>query len=200
MMNKIIMICFLAIGLSSCGINKQAQQIKALEQCDYKLNDINQITIAGTDVKKLINDQSISLVNLPALALGFLRQDIPLRASLKLEIINPSNSLAAINNFDYIILVNRQELVSGTVDQRVSIEPGQSTTVPLQLNANIYQFLSNQKILEEVTAFLTSAKNGKETKGLVTIKIKPSIMVGGNLVKYPGYITIDKEVSSKILL
>lgn len=200
MMNKIIMICFLAIGLSSCGINKQAQQIKALEQCDYKLNDINQITIAGTDLKKLITDQSISLVNLPALALGFLRQDIPLRASLKLEIINPSNSLAAINNFDYIILVNRQELVSGTVDQRVSIEPGQSTTVPLQLNANIYQFLSNQKILEEVTAFLTSAKNGKETKGLVTIKIKPSIMVGGNLVKYPGYITIDKEVSSKILL
>lgn len=200
MMNKIIIICFLAMGISSCGINKQAQQIKALEQCDYKLNDINQITIAGTDVKKLVTDQSINLVNLPALALGFLRQDIPLRASLKLDITNPSNSLAAINNFDYIILINKQELVNGTVDQRVSIAPGQTTSVPLQLNANIYQFLSNQKILEEVTTFLTSSKNGKETKGMVTIKIKPSIMVGGSLVKYPGFITIDKEVSSKILL
>ena len=140
------------------------------------------------------------MVNLPALALGFLRQDIPLRANLKLEITNPSNSLAAINNFDYIILINKQELVNGTVDQRVSIEPGQTTTVPLFLNANIYQFLSNPKILDEVTKFLTSPKNGTETKGMVTIKIKPSIMVGGNLVKYPGYITIDKEVSSKILL
>jgi hypothetical protein len=192
-MKNIIIIFLLAIGFTSCGINKQAQQIKALEQCDYKVKDIDQITVAGTD-------QSINLVNLPGLALGFLRQDIPLRANLKLEIINPSNSLAAINNFEYIILVNRQELVNGTVDQRVSIEPGQTTTVPLQLNANIYEFLSNQKILSEVTEFLTSAKSGKETKGLVTIKIKPSIMVGGNLVKYPGYITIDKEVSSKILL
>ena len=117
--------------------NKQAQQIKALEQCDYRLSDINQITIAGTDVKKLVTDQSINLVNLPALALGFLRQDIPLRANLKLEITNPSNSLAAINNFDYIILINKQELVNGTVDQRVSIEPGQTTTVPLLLNSNI---------------------------------------------------------------
>lgn len=200
MMKNIIIICLLAVGLTSCGINKQAQQIKALEQCDYKIKDIDQITIAGTDIRRLVTDQSINLVNLPALALGFLRQDIPLRANLKLEIINPSNSLAAINNFDYIILVNKQELVNGTVDQRVSIEPGQTNTVPLQLNANIYQFLSNQKILEEVTEFLTSAKSGKETKGLVSIKIKPSIMVGGNLVKYPGYITIDKEVSSKILL
>ena len=199
-MNKIFLLCLLVIGASSCGINKQAQQIKALEQCDYRLNDINQITVAGTDVKKLISDQSINLVNLPALALGFLRQDIPLRANLKLEITNPSNSLAAINNFDYIILINKQELVNGTVDQRVSIEPGQTTTVPLFLNANIYQFLSNPKILDEVTKFLTSPKNGTETKGMVTIKIKPSIMVGGNLVKYPGYITIDKEVSSKILL
>ncbi len=186
--------------MSSCSINKQAQQIKALEQCDYKLNDINQITIAGTDLKRLVTDQSINLVNLPALALGFLRQDIPLRANLQLEITNPSTSLAAINNFDYIILINKQELVNGTVDQRISIEPGKTTTVPVMLNTNIYQFLSNQKILDEVTKFLTSPKNGTETKGMVTIKIKPSIMVGGGLVKYPGYITIDKEVSSKILL
>ena len=200
MMNKIIIFFLVTFSISSCGINKQAQQIKALEQCEYKLNDINQITVAGTDVKKLITDQSINLVNLPGLALGFLRQDIPLRANLKLEITNPTNSLAAINNFEYIILINKQQLVNGTVDQRVSIEPGQTTTVPLLLNANIYQFLSNQKILEEVTKFLTSPKNGTETKGMVTIKIKPSILVGGNLVKYPGYITIDKEVSSKILL
>ena len=199
-MNRISILCLLVFGMSSCSINKQAQQIKALEQCDYKLNDINQITIAGTDLKRLVTDQSINLVNLPALALGFLRQDIPLRANLQLEITNPSTSLAAISNFDYIILINKQELVNGTVDQRISIEPGKTTIVPVMLNTNIYQFLSNQKILDEVTKFLTSPKNGTETKGMVTIKIKPSIMVGGGLVKYPGYTTIDKEVSSKILL
>ncbi|MFD0940055.1 hypothetical protein [Pedobacter boryungensis] len=199
-MNKIVLICLLAVGLSSCSINKQAQQIKALEQCEYKLVNASNITIAGTDVKKLIDEKSVNLVSIPAFALGYLRKDIPLRANLNLEISNPSGALAAINNFEYIILINRQEIANGSVDQRVSIDAGQKITVPVQLNANIYQFIANGKVLDDITAFLTSASKGTEKKGMVTLKIKPSILVGNNLVKYPGYITIDKEVSSKILL
>jgi hypothetical protein len=34
---------------------------------------------------------------------------------------------------------------------------------------------------------------------MITIKFKPSIQSGSKLVKYPGWITINKEVSSKIL-
>lgn len=199
-MNKFFFLLLFTAVLSSCSINKQAQQIKALEKCEYKLIDANNITLAGTDVKKLITGKSLNLINAPALALAFLRQDIPLRADLNLEIKNPSNSLAAINNFEYIVLINKQEIINGTVDQRVAIPAGETSVVPLALNANIYKFLSNSKILDDVTQFLTSASNGTEAKGLVTIKIKPSIMVSGNLVKYPGYITIDKEISSKILL
>ena len=41
---------------------------------------------------------------------------------------------------------------------------------------------------------------GKKSKKGAAAAEAPSIKVGGGLVKYPGYITIDKEVSSKILL
>lgn len=199
-MKKISFFLLLLIGLSSCSINKQAQQIKALEKCDYKLVNATQISLAGTDVRKLISEQSVNLVNVPALALGYLRKDIPLRATLNLEISNPSGTLAAINNFEYKILINQQEIATGTVDQRVSIDAGQRVQVPVQLNANVYQFVSDSRILGDIGAFLSGAAKGEEKKGMVTLKIKPSILVAGNLVKYPGYITIDKEVSSKILL
>lgn len=199
-MNKIGFFLLLLIGLSACNINKQAQQIKALEKCDYKLIDATQVSLAGTDIRKLINEQSVSLVNVPALALGYLRKDIPLRATLNLEISNPSGTLAAINNFEYKILINQQEIATGTVDQRVSIDAGQRVQVPVQLNANVYPFVSNNKIMGDIGDFLSSASKGAEKKGMVTLKIKPSIMVGGNLVKYPGFITIDKEISNKILL
>lgn len=200
MMNKIVLLCLLAIGLSSCGINKQAQQIKALEKCEYKLLDATAITVAGTDVQKLIKGNNIDLAGLPSLALGYLRKDIPLKAILNLEIKNPSNTFAAINDFEYKILINRQEIATGFVNQRVSIDAGQAVNVPVQLNANVYQFLSDSKMLSDITAFLSGAAKGAEQKGMVTIKIKPSIMVGKGLVKYPGFITIDKEISSKILL
>ena len=196
-MNKLILFSFFTLIISSCGINKQAQQIKALEQCEYKFMNASNITVAGTDIKKIIDQQAI---NIPALALGFLRKDIPLKATLNVEITNPTTNLAAINNFDYIILINRQEIANGVVNQMVQIEAGQKIKVPVQLNANIYQFLSNGKTLEDITKFLSGASTGATEVGLVTIKIKPSILVGKELVKYPGYISIDKEISNKILL
>ncbi|WP_299568387.1 hypothetical protein [uncultured Pedobacter sp.] len=199
-MKQLILACFIVLGLGSCGINKQAQQIKALEKCDYRLTDATNITIAGADVKKIIQSGATSSVNFPGLALGLLRKDIPLRAKLNLEITNPSSSLASINSFDYIVLINKQEIFNGTVEQSVSVGAGQTAQVPVQVNANIYQFLTENKMLDDIGAFISGATNGSEKKGLVTLKIRPSIKVGGGLVKYPGYITIDKEVSSKILL
>lgn len=199
-MKKLVFLFLSTIFVTSCGINKQAQQIKALEQCDYKFIDATSVTVAGTDIKRMIDQQSINIAGLPALALGLIRQDVPLRATLNVEITNPSSNLAAINNFDYIILINKEEIANGVVDQVIQIEPGQKINVPVQVNANIYRFLNNGKTLEEISRFLSGASKGVNEVGLVTIKIKPSIRVGNELVKYPGYITIDKEVSNKILL
>lgn len=184
----------------SCGVNKQAQQIKALEKCTYKVKSADNITVAGTDIKGLLNNQNINLASLPGLAFGLLRKDVPLRARLNMEITNPSGNLAAINEFEYKVLINNQELATGFVNQMVSVEPGSSVVVPVEVNANVYQFISNAKVMGEISEFLRGGGSGPERKGLVTLKIRPSIKVGNSLVKYPGFITIDKEVSSKILL
>jgi hypothetical protein len=199
-MKNTLFLCFLTTLLFSCSVNQQAKQIKALEKCTYVIASASQITVAGTDVRSIINKENINLSSLPGLALGLFRKDVPLKANLNLQISNPTSNLASINEFEYKILINRQEIATGFVNQNISVKPGQTTLVPVQVNANVYPIISNQKLMEEVTKFLT-AKNGQpEQKGLVTLKIKPSFMVGNSLVKYPGFITIDKEVSSKILL
>ena len=77
--------------------------------------------------------------------------------------------------------------------------------ISLRFGSDIAFLLQNQAAIvkgrgEEITKFLSAPTNGKTEVGLVTIKIKPSIRVGNELVKYPGFISIDKEVSSKILL
>jgi len=199
-MNKLFSICLLAVTLWSCGINKQAQQIKALEKCTYKIASADQITIAGTDVRSILEKDNINIGSLPGLALGFLRKDIPMRAKINLEINNPTGDLASINEFEYKILINQAEIATGFVNQQVVVQPGKSTVVPVDINANVFPFLSNSKVMDEVARFFKASQGGAEQKGIVTLKIKPSFMVGNSLVKYPGFITIDKEVSSKILL
>lgn len=200
-MKKILLLCLTAIVISSCGINKQTRQIKALEKCTYRITSADQLTLGGADIKKMISNQDINLASLPGLALGLLRKDVPLRARLNLEVKNPTGDDAAINQFEYKILINRQELATGFVNQAMNIAAGQSSVVPVDMEVNVYPFISNSKVMGEINDFIKSGKNGgPEKKGILTLKIRPSISVGGTLVKYPGFITIDKEVSSKILL
>jgi len=199
-MKKILLICFAAVTIMGCGVNKQAQQIKALEKCKYKVVSATNLSVAGTDVKKLMNNQSFNLGSLPALAFGLLRRDVPFHATLNMEVTNPSNNDASVNQFEYKVLINGQEIASGFLNQEVSIAPGQSVVVPLEVNTNVYQFINNAKVMGEIADFLRAGKDGPEKTGLITLKIRPSFMLAGALIKYPGFITINKEVSSKILL
>lgn len=200
MKSKILLFLF-TISIFGCGINRQAQQIKALEDCTYKISNVQQVSIAGTDIKKLMDQQSFSLTSLPGVALGLLRKDIPLSANLNLEITNPSANLAAINQFEYKILVNNTDLAEGIVNQNVSIGQGQTVTVPVKLTSNIYSLIANGNVFNDIIKAAQKGSSSKDEKlGLLTIKIKPTFMLGNTPVKYPGYITINKDISSKILL
>lgn len=200
-MKNTLLLCLVVIGLFSCGVNRQAQQIKALEDCKYRITSVNQVTVAGTDIKKLIKEQNFSITSLPGVALGLLRKDIPLNANLNLEISNPSSKLAAINQFEYKILVNNTDLAEGVINQNVSIAQGETVSVPVQLSSNIYGLITNGNVFNDIVKAAQKGSSSKDEKlGLLTIKIKPTFMLGNTPFKYPGYITINKDISSKILL
>lgn len=202
-MKKLLLICSLAYLLASCsGINKQVNQIKALEDCKFSIISVDSITVANVKVKDIMGKEKMDLTKMPRLALALLRKNVPLRGNINLQITNPSDKLAAINQFEYKILIKNQEIAGGLVNQRISVSPnGGSMTVPIQVNSNIYNILSDDKAMEAITDFLIEGgaddSSNKEKKGVVTIKIKPTLDLGNKQIKYPGYITIDKEISSK---
>ena len=194
-MKNLSLILLFTVLLAGCGLNKQARQIEALEKCTYEISSADSVYVAGRDISQMVKNRSLELR-----ALALFRKNIPLKARVNLKINNPTSTEAAINQFEYIVLIKNQEIANGFVNQKVVVAPGGSATVPVRVNSNIYSFISNGKTMEEILDFVRGGESGAaERKGVVTIKIKPTIDVGGKLVQYPGYITIDKEVSSKIL-
>ncbi len=186
--------------LASCGINRQVKQIKALENCTYAIVSADSIFVVRQDVTQMVKSKTFDMSRIPALALAYLRKDIPFEARINLQIDNPSSALAAINRFEYQVYIKDQQLASGFVDQKVEVPPGGSTRVPVKVRSNVYAFLSNGKTMQEITDFITGGSSGAtEKKSMVTIKFKPTIQSGNKLITYPGWITIDKELSSKIL-
>lgn len=188
------------ISLSGCTINKQVKEIKTLGKCGFAISSIDQIDISGTDVKKIIQTGEINLTNMPALALGFLSRNIPLNTSFILEITNPTVNRAAINQFDYQVFINQQELVEGTMNEQIEVPAGDKVLVPLEFSFNIYRFLANDSIRKDIQDFIRASGNGEAKDAQLTIKIKPGILIGNQLVKYPSFISIEKTLNNKLLL
>jgi hypothetical protein len=192
-MKKILLIGFITVIASGCGVSRK---ISLLEQCRYDIKSADSVYVAGRDITRQFKTGNFDLGSIPELAIGLLRKDIPLRARLNLAIENPGAKPIEINQFDYIISFKGQELVNGTTDRRIDINPEETTVVPISIRANIYSILSDRNTREEIFSYLRGTENAK--KSLISIKIRPSIRVGNKLIKYPGFITIDKELSSRM--
>lgn len=195
-MKKIINLFVLTICLivSSCGIKDQKNEIENLSKCKFQIKSFKEVSIAGTPLQKIVDKGSLDITRLPNIAIAALQQNIPLEGIINLEITNPTNSKASINEFDYIIFFENQQLASGIVDQIIHVPADETIVVPLKIKGDIYNMIfGNDK------ALLNFLLGDNSSKANFTIKVKPTFVIAGQKIKYPGYISIDKELTREIL-
>lgn len=197
----LILIATLPIVFNSCGVGRQVGEARALGDCKYAIQSADSISLAGYDVRQFRRMEDLNPARYPRLATGLLTKSIPLNAKINLGITNPTNKKASINQLEYRILLAGQELFTGFLNQRIEVAAGGGrTTVPIRINANAYQLFSDPQTRDAFSQFvgnLAGADNASPSR--VTIKIRPTLDLGNKAVNYPGYITIEQEVTNKIL-
>ncbi|HXH99502.1 MAG TPA: hypothetical protein VNI52_04485 [Sphingobacteriaceae bacterium] len=199
-MKKLFFLPFVAVLFAQCGVKHQLTQLKAFEDCKYELVSADSMYVANINVKEMIEKKDMDLKKAPRLALALLRRNVPFDAKLNLQISNPSGVVAAISQFEYKILVRNRELASGFVNQNISVSPGGGKViVPVRISSNIYHLLADDKTQRAIADFFAKEDN-QNNKSLLTIKVRPTLDVANRKVNYPGFITIDKEITKKILL
>ncbi|MFC3198710.1 hypothetical protein ACFOET_13900 [Parapedobacter deserti] len=150
---------------------------------------------------KLVADGKVDISRMPGVALGFFNRDIPLSGVLNVRITNPTTNLAGIRQFAYKIAVEGNELVEGTSDYPIEVPPGETIVVPLKLQTNIYEFLSDRQTLNKLLTFLQRTREGITDEQVnLTFSIKPTLALGNKAINYPGYIRVDKKIDAAQLL
>lgn len=198
-------LCLLAFTFTQCTVSRQIKEAKALGDCSFKLKSIDSVYLAGIDVQELKNITKVSDIDVsryPGLGLAFLRRNIPIDLRVNLEANNPTKKMAAIQEFEYKVLLLSHEIFSGIVNRRIEIPPGTGRTqIPIDLGTNAYELFTNNQTREEFLKMfeaLTGKTSGNSTK--LVIKIKPTLAMGSQKVNYPGYITLEKEITSGMIL
>jgi hypothetical protein len=201
-MKKILLIALVGLLFGQCAVNRQIQEAKTLGDCQYAIVSADSIYLAGLDVRQFKNVEDINPLKYPKLAMGLLAKNVPLDARLNIDITNPTTKNAAINELEYRVLLAGQELFAGIVNQRIAVAPGGGKTrVPIKINTNAYTLITDAKTRDAFTQFVSNLAGSSNSKpSRVTIKIKPTLSLGNKAVNYPGYITIEQEVTSKMLM
>lgn len=206
-MKKILLFVLLALPalFYQCGVSRQIGEAKALGDCKYNVVSADSMFVAGYDVREFRNIRKLEDINplkYPRLAAGLLARTIPFNARVNLEVTNPTNKLAALNQLEYRVLLAGKEFANGFINQRIEVAPaGGRTIVPVRLGTNAYDLLTDPTTREVFTNLfrnLSGEQNASPSR--VTIKIKPTLDLFNKAVNYPGYITIEQDITGKMLL
>lgn len=189
---KLLMVT--ALFISSCSVIEQMDQMKQFSQCEFKINTVNQLNIAGVsmDGKSKISDftftETVRLIN--ALA----KEEIPATFTIRLEAINPNSKKAAMNQLDWKLLIDQQQVAKGIIEKQIVIPPnGRKADFPVPVSVNLKELLtgkSGQALMNLVTDITGQGSGSSE----LTMKLSPTIRIGKQMLKYPGYVYVKHQV------
>ena len=181
--------------LTSCDVVKQVSQVSNLSKCDFRLESVQQLTLAGVNMQNVRSISDVNMFEAAKLASAAVSEEIPLNCILNIEAKNPNTSDAGITKIDWILLIDDIEMTKGILDQPVTIPANNGTAViPVQVKVDLRKALSG-KSADAIINFAMNLAGAGNKPTRFTMKMKPTISVSGIPVSYPGYVNIKTEYS-----
>ncbi|MBW6492671.1 MAG: hypothetical protein K0B15_15920 [Lentimicrobium sp.] len=196
-LTSLSVILIITIFMSGCEILNQAQQMTNLTKCEFRLSSVDQLRLAGVDIQQINQLSDLRLMDAAKItAAAASGGSLPLNFTLNVEAKNPNTAMAGLNRLDWILLIDDIEMVSGVNDQRVQIPAnGGTTNIPLTIGINLKEALKG-KSADAIANFGLNLAGTGNRPTRITLKAKPTIMVGSQTISYPGYLTVQNEFTS----
>ena len=105
-MKRIFVFLFSFIVFTSCGVVQQVQQIASFAKCDFKLNNVQDVRIAGISVQNYKGSADLNFSDAARLAAALTGSTLPLTFNLNMEAHNPNGQVAGLNRLEWILLID----------------------------------------------------------------------------------------------
>lgn len=200
-MKKIIFmlaVVFTATVFSACDILDQARQVAMLSKCEFRLSSVDQLRLAGVNIQQVKKLSDLNLMDAAKITTAAVSgSSLPLNFTLNVEVKNPNAGTAGLTKLDWILFIDDIQMVSGVNEQRVHIPGNGGTgTIPLSIGVNLKEVLKG-KSGDAIANFGLNLAGAGNKPTRITLKAKPTIMVGSQYIAYPGYLTVQNEFTSR---
>ncbi|MDJ1499135.1 hypothetical protein [Xanthocytophaga agilis] len=191
MLKKSSLLWIIALLLVSFSCT-QLKQMANFTKCQFRMSSVQNTNLAGVNVQQIKSLSDMNLLQAGKLTAAYASGTMPLSLTINVDAQNPNDATAAMNKMEWILLIEGKEIVTGTLNDRVSIAPsGGTATIPVQINADLRKIMAKNSMDENINLGLGLVGAGNKPSPKLSLKIKPSIMIGSLTIPYPGYITLS---------
>ena len=185
---KMMLSLCLCLLLAACGT---LQMMKNLASCGFRLENVGSINALGIDFtgKRSFND--FGLLDVAKVTKSLVDNQLLLNFTANVQVKNPNEQPAGMQKFDWILLVDSKEVLTGTLNQAVRIEPNQTATVALPLSIDLKKLFANQDREQTFSLAFNLAEKGADSDR-IQIKIRPYLNIGSVQIPSP-YLTLSKN-------
>jgi len=187
------MLLFILPALSGCSI---LSEITAFTRCEFSFHSAADPSLSGINISNKQSFQDFRLMDGQVLLSNIARGTLPFSVIANVEVRNPGTTTAAVNAIDWIAFIDDVQVAEGTVSDRVVVAPGGGKSIiPIQIRTDLFRYLEGDNARTMLNFALNLVDAGGQPTRL-SMKIKPSVMVGSQSIYYPGYFTIDRVFTS----
>lgn len=192
-MRKLLLLAAAILLLNSCSV---FSELAAFSKCEFRFRSIQDPELCGINVSQKSSWTDFSLMEGQAIAGQVLQKRLPLIITVNVEARNPGRSLAAVNSIQWIAMIDDMQVAEGAVSQRVEIPPsGGTSIIPVRVQADVFDYLKGDNA-RSMLDFAMSLINAGDHSSRLSLKIKPSVLIGNREIPYPDYFTITREFTS----
>lgn len=191
---KTLIILFVAMGLTSCGVLTQVAQMANFVNCKFNFNSVDQIQMLGVNLSKGMTKSDLNAAQLLSLANAITNRKLPVTFNVNVGVNNPNNIPASMTKMDYIISLNGKEMVSTTLNKSVSVGANSSSVVSIPVTTDLFQLFSGESA-EAILNLAFKLAGAKSDPVNVGLKVKPYVSINGQQLAYPDFISMNKVLN-----
>jgi LEA14-like dessication related protein len=190
-----LLIC---VNFLSCDVAQQLAGAYNMTQCKYDYHSISNLTLAGVNLQNASSLSSLNPLTAASLLAAFATSSgsLPLQFTLNLDVTNPGAQSALLNGLAYILEIDGIQMTAGSMASALQVPGGQKAQLPVTLAFDLKKVLNGESLTTIKNLAFNFAGIG-DAPSKVTMKIQPTLVVGGQSIKSPAYIPVSFTLNNK---
>lgn len=173
--------------LSGCSTLREVANLRSVQ---FSIDALSGLEVAGIDVMRIRSYEDLDATDVVRIGAAVARNELPVHFTLDVRADNPAenNVQARMVRFDWTLLLEDRETISGVFEDEVVIPSGDSRVFPVGVRLDLIEFFDrNARDLVELALSL-AGQNGEARN--VKLRAIPTVRTIVGDIRYPEPITV----------